>query len=283
MKYTNKELNVEILGANFFEIKERANAVDLIAGGSVAFRVFKNSTVEACNSSTVKAYGSSTVKAYGSSTVKAYGFSTVKAYGSSTVEACNSSTVEACNSSTVEAHDSSTVKAYNSSIVEAHDSSTVKAHDSSTVKAYNSSIVEACNSSTVMAFGFCCVFVKSVGAKIRTKNHFGAVIKQVFKTTKKTVVYKKLANQLIAELELDKGQVFQSEAHGKCRTNRVKVLKIKSIDGKKKYKEGISRYDGLFVYRVGKVVSAPYDKEVWECSTGIHFFLTREEAERYNR
>jgi len=58
------------------------------------------------------------------------------------------------------------------------------------------------------------------------------------------------------------------------------VLSITDADGKK-YLEGRSAYDPTFVYTVGAVVSAPYDEEVKECSTGIHFFLTREEAERY--
>jgi len=190
--------------------------------------------------------------------------STVEAFGSSTVRAFGSSTVEAYDSSTVRAYDSSTVRAFGSSSVVAYDSSTVRAHGSSTVRAYN----------------FCCVFVRSVNSKVKPENHFGAIIQQVFKTTKKTIVFKKLKDGLIAELVLSKGQIFQSENHGKCRTDRAEVLSITDVDGKK-YLEGHSTHDHIFVYTVGAVVSAPYDKEVKECSTGIHFFLTREEAERY--
>ena len=150
----------------------------------------------------------------------------------------------------------------------------------STVEAFDSSIVKALNSSTVRAFGFCCVFVRSVNAKVKPENHFGAIIKQVFKTTKKIIVFKKLKDDLVAELALSKGQIFQSENHGKCRTDRAEVLSITDVDGKK-YLEGHSDHDRTFVYTVGAVVSAPYDKEVRACSTGIHFFLTREEAEKY--
>ena len=328
MKYKNEKLQVTIENAEFFEIVERPNHIELRADGETKFCVSAKSTVEALNSSivkalnssTVRAYGSSTVRAYGSSTVEAfdssivkalnsstvraygsstvraygsstvvaydsstveaYGSSTVRAYGSSTVEAFDSSIVKALDSSTVEAYGSSTVRAYNSSTVYAYNSSTVEAFDSSTVRAYGSSIVKALNSSTVRAFGFCCVFVRSVNAKVKPENHFGAIIKQVFKTTKKIIVFKKLKDDVVAELALSKGQIFQSENHGKCRTDRAEVLSITDVDGKK-YLEGHSDYDRTFVYTVGAVVSVPYDKEVRECSTGIHFFLTREEAEKY--
>ncbi len=158
--------------------------------------------------------------------------------------------------------------------------STVRAYDSSTVRAYDSSTVRAYGSSTVRAYNFCCVFVRSGNSKVKPENHFGAIIQQVFKTTKKTIVFKKLQDNLIAELVLSKGQICQSENHGKCRTDRGTVLSITDADGKK-YLEGRSAYDPTFVYTVGAVVSAPYDEKIDECSTGIHFFLTREEAERY--
>ena len=151
--------------------------------------------------------------------------------------------------------------------------STVVAHDNSTVRAYGNSTVEACE--------FSCVRIKSTNANILTKNHFGAIIKQVFKTSKKTIVYKKLDNNRIAVLELEKGQVFQSENHDKCRTDKAKVLRIESIDGNTQYQDGISQYDDKFKYVVGEIVSSEYDEKIKECSTGIHFFLTREKAERY--
>ncbi len=250
------------------------------AYGSSSVEAYDSSTVEAHDSSTVRAHDSSTVRAFGSSSVVAYDSSTVEAYDSSSVEAFGSSSVVAYGSSSVVAYGSSSVVAYDSSTVWAYDSSTVMAHDSSSVRAYDSSTVRAYYSSTVVAYNFCCVFVKSVNSKVKPENHFGAIIQQVFKTTKKTIVFKKLKDNLIAELVLSKGQIFQSENHGKCRTDRAEVLSITDVDGKK-YLEGHSTHDHTFVYTVGAVVSAPYDKEVKECSTGIHFFLTREEAERY--
>ena len=193
----------------------------------------------------------------------------------------SNSTVEACHNSTVVAHDNSTVRACHNSTVVAHDNSTVRAYHNSTVVAHDNSTVRAYGNSTVEACEFSCVRIKSTNANILTKNHFGAIIKQVFKTSKKTIVYKKLDNNRIAVLELEKGQVFQSENHDKCRTDKAKVLRIESIDGNTQYQDGISQYDDKFKYVVGEIVSSEYDEKIKECSTGIHFFLTREKAERY--
>jgi len=44
-----------------------------------------------------------------------------------------------------------------------------------------------------------------------------------------------------------------------------------------------SNHDSKFVYEVGKTVEVTnFDEDRWnECSTGIHFFITRREAELY--
>ena len=94
-------------------------------------------------------------------------------------------------------------------------------------------------------------------------------------------VYKRLGNGVIAELEIPRGAVFQSQYHGKCRTESARVVSITSIDGQTSYTEGYSSFDITFKYRVGEVVRADYDHEIKECSTGIHFFLTRYEAEQF--
>ena len=68
----------------------------------------------------------------------------------------------------------------------------------------------------------------------------------------------------------------------KCRCSKAKVLKI--IDAKGNDMESAdSTYCTNFFYHVGETVEVPdFDTNRWnECSTGIHFFMTREEAERY--
>ena len=145
--------------------------------------------------------------------------------------------------------------------------------DNSSAKLYDNSSAELCD--------FTVVWVKSNNIKIETFNHFGSIIKQVFKVKEKMLVYKKLANKLIATLELEKGQIFQSQYHSKCRTDRAKVIVIENIDKTEKFDIGYSQNDNKFVYKVGETVSADYDEEIKECSSGIHFFLSRKSAEEY--
>ena len=239
--YKNKKLNITIENPRFFEILEHGGRVELKVDSQILYKIFPNSRIYAHNSSTIWAF----------------------------------------DSSTVETHNSSAVEAFASSAVEAFDSSTIRARDSSTVEAYGSSTIRAYGSSTIRACGFSCVFIKSISAKIKPKNHYGAVIKQVFKTRKTTIVYKKLRDGLIAELEIPKGQVFLSANHGKCRTASAKVLSITSIDKKQTFTEGASNHNPGFVYIVGETVNTEYFEGVEECAPGIHFFLSREEAVNY--
>ena len=88
------------------------------------------------------------------------------------------------------------------------------------------------------------------------------------------VGFKKLANGVIAKLLIpeDAGRVGGYTGR-KCRAERVIVL-----EG-----EGPSKHDGAFVYAPGATLipdSWDPDPRV-ECSHGIHFFLTRAEAEEY--
>ena len=146
---------------------------------------------------------------------------------------------------------------------------------------YTNSTVYAHNNSTVRAYDFSCIYRKSIYAKITVDNPFVKVFEQVFKVPKRMLVYKKLANNLIATLQLERGQIFQSQFQDKCRTDKALVVSIESIDGKVKYEKGFSQNNNSFIYEVGKIVSAKYDEDINECSTGIHFFLSRHSAERY--
>lgn len=95
--------------------------------------------------------------------------------------------------------------------------------------------------------------------------------------------YKK-AHGYIVELEILADAKRSSATSRKCRCSAAKVLSITTISGKStKVKEIASNRDSNFVYRVGEIVRVDYfDEDRWnECSTGIHFFITRSEAERY--
>lgn len=83
----------------------------------------------------------------------------------------------------------------------------------------------------------------------------------------------------IVTLEIPRGAIVFSINGSKCRTNKAIVL---SIDGDG-INEAYSFHDQEFVYRVGdELVIDDFDLRYnVECGTGIHFFLTKGEAEHY--
>ncbi len=93
--------------------------------------------------------------------------------------------------------------------------------------------------------------------------------------------WKKLRGGLICKLRIP-ADARRSNATGrKCRAECADVLEI--WDGDKAVDEGASKYGEYFVYRVGETVKVDnFDEDRWsECSSGIHFFITRIEAEKY--
>ncbi|KLO25874.1 hypothetical protein ABW16_21395 [Mycolicibacter heraklionensis] len=76
----------------------------------------------------------------------------------------------------------------------------------------------------------------------------------------------------------------RSNASGrKCRAERAEVLAIYAKDGTDADR-AVSRHDPDFAYRVGETVTPtePFDTDRWnECAAGIHFYITREEAEAH--
>jgi uncharacterized protein YjbI with pentapeptide repeats len=75
-------------------------------------------------------------------------------------------------------------------------------------------------------------------------------------------------------------------SHGterKCRCSKAKTLAIFDSDGKPLTKAA-SLHDSSFIYEVGKVVTPAngFDDNRWNtCGSGIHFYITREEAEAH--
>lgn len=98
------------------------------------------------------------------------------------------------------------------------------------------------------------------------------------------VGYKKAGGKIV-KLQIPKTAKRSSATSRKCRCSKAKVISITNTDGSESGLEKVaSDRDGGFIYEVGKTVSVKdYDENRWnECSTGIHFFLTRDEAVRYN-
>jgi hypothetical protein len=94
--------------------------------------------------------------------------------------------------------------------------------------------------------------------------------------------WKKLAHEALAELEIPEGALVQSVTGHKWRASKAKVLSITGMDDKSLH-TAASRHSGSFHYTVGKIVKphTRFDLTPKECSTGIHFFMKREEAEAY--
>jgi hypothetical protein len=96
------------------------------------------------------------------------------------------------------------------------------------------------------------------------------------------IVYKKLENSAVAKLRIPPDAKRTASPVGrKCRAEFVTVLEITALDGALR-KAGKSKYDET-KYRVGHTVTPDsYDDDIRvECTHGIHFFLTREEAGAY--
>ena len=94
-------------------------------------------------------------------------------------------------------------------------------------------------------------------------------------------VFKKCIKNNIVELELLKGSIVFSINNKKCRTNKAKVISINGMC--EKGLKCSSVYDRNFIYEVGKTVEVKDFDLMYnvECSSGIHFFWTKEEAEDY--
>ena len=98
--------------------------------------------------------------------------------------------------------------------------------------------------------------------------------------------FKKLAGGAIAELFIPEHAKRSSGTTRKCRCSEAIVVEIKDRKGND-IDEGLSKYkDGSgckLLYKVGETVYPDsFDEDRWnECSNGIHFFMTRREAELY--
>jgi hypothetical protein len=99
--------------------------------------------------------------------------------------------------------------------------------------------------------------------------------------------WKKLTDGAIVKLGIPEDAERVSTPIGrKCRTNKAIVFAIYDREGGAVPEGyvGKSMHDPKFTYQVGQVVEEPnYDGSILqECTSGIHFFITRKEAENYD-
>ena len=97
------------------------------------------------------------------------------------------------------------------------------------------------------------------------------------------IAFKK-AGCYIIELFIPSNAKRCSATSRKCRCSKAKVISITTLSGDKtNITEVHSNYDPNFIYKLGEYVEVKnFDDNRWnECSTGIYFFITRQEAVNY--
>jgi hypothetical protein len=121
------------------------------------------------------------------------------------------------------------------------------------------------------------------GANLSRANLSRADLEKIYRTQfcivpeGNVIGWKKLANGSIAKLMIPKEAKRTNSIIGrKCRAEYVDVLEIFG-------ESSVDKHTGKTVYETGKRVHPDrYDDSlIIECTNGIHFFITREEAEAY--
>ena len=97
------------------------------------------------------------------------------------------------------------------------------------------------------------------------------------------VAWKKCRDDLIVKLLIPEDARRLSATGRKCWCDKAEVLEIQNLDGTNAGTTAYSMHTGNFAYVVGQTVTPDsFCEDRWqECSNGIHFFITREEAVRY--
>lgn len=94
-------------------------------------------------------------------------------------------------------------------------------------------------------------------------------------------------NLFICKLEIPIDAKRSSAFGRKCRCSKAKVLEILAVDDEYNFtipvEKGFSLHESGFEYKVGEMVYPDsFDDNRWiECSNGIHFFMTKQEAIDY--
>lgn len=119
------------------------------------------------------------------------------------------------------------------------------------------------------------------GAK---NNELALAMIQFIPETGPFVGWKKCRDGAIVRLGILHDAKRSHGAGRKCRCSKAKVLTIYGSDGQK-IDRATSFHDDTFVYRKGEIVTTAngFDEDRWNvCGAGIHFFLTRREAEAFH-
>lgn len=260
-KSTGLELGIESHSA----IESNQRAMKFLRG---TLHVKKNDDmyIQAREIATVIVCNRSRVDFYDNSNGKLFDSSVGEFYDNSRGELFNNSVGEFYENAIAKLYDNSRAQLYNDTIGELYDKSIAELYHNSRAKLSTFSYVRVCNNEVEIEI---------------PENFFGVVYKPIFTLDRDIIVYKKLDDDRIATLMLFKGQEFQAQSLSKCRTNKALVLKITNIKETEHFSKGYSIWSDTFEYKVGETVEAEYDTEFNECASGIHFFMTKEEAINY--
>ena len=105
---------------------------------------------------------------------------------------------------------------------------------------------------------------------------------QFIPTEGQFIGWKKCQGEFIVKLRIPAKAKRSHGAERKCRCSEAVPVLIVDADGKS-VKTAKSLHDSKFIYTVGKTAKPDgFDEDRWNvCSHGIHFYLTREEAEAH--
>lgn len=149
-------------------------------------------------------------------------------------------------------------------------------------------------------FGACMRGCDMTGCNICGANLYAAVLENAILTDVKSdehtkwfrmhcpetgpiLAYKKCVYDRIVQLLIPADAKRTSATLPTCRCNKAKVLTIKSFDETEEFDEAWSLVDENFVYRKGQWVEVKdFNEDRWfDSTTGIHFWMSREEAMKY--
>ena len=97
------------------------------------------------------------------------------------------------------------------------------------------------------------------------------------------IAWKKV-NNVIVKLKVPAEAKRSSATSRKCRCEYAEVLELQSLDGTPYNDDKVVNNNHVeIIYKVGEIVRPDsWDNDRWnECSHGIHFFITRDEAVMY--
>ena len=104
------------------------------------------------------------------------------------------------------------------------------------------------------------------------------VVSRTFEPPKE--VYKKCFGGVIVCAHIPADAHIRGAEGRKCRASKAEIKRV--IGNVRGEPVGISTYDMKTLYYEGDIVDIPnFDLSLEKCSTGFHFFCTREEAEKY--